>query len=133
MKKYVASERIPVLSPVFAGAPAPLDDWKIDKFRDARPLKGVRVFDRVAAMPVSGDSLNEQGIFDGDLLVFKFSQETSLDKLCIWETPHGATAKFARLNNNGTITLHNGAGWEQTWNPEDVRLIGVVLRVERDL
>lgn len=131
--KYTTSRTIPVLAPVFAGSPAPLDDWKINKFRDVRPLRGVGVYDSVAAMPVSGDSLVEQGIFDGDLLVFKFTVNAAPEKLCIWQTPHGATAKFARLNPNGTITLHNGAGWEQKWNPEDVRLVGVVLRVERDL
>jgi SOS-response transcriptional repressor LexA len=128
------TKRIPILAPVYAGSPTPpLDGWKIEKFRDIRPIKNCGFNDRLAGLPVIGNSLVDQGIIEGDLLIFKFTSEAKIEKLCIWQTPHGNTAKFARTNADGTVTLHNKNGWQQTWSSDDIRLVGVVVRVERDL
>jgi SOS-response transcriptional repressor LexA len=133
MREIALTKRIPILEPVYAGTPTPIDGWKIDKFRSIRPVKGANFNDRLAGLPVIGDSLKNIGIYEGDLLVFKFTSEAPPEKLCIWQTPHGNTAKFARENLDGTITLHNKNGWHQDWSADDVRLVGVVVRVERDL
>jgi SOS-response transcriptional repressor LexA len=128
-------QRIPILAPVYAGAALPDDwqQWQIKKFRDIRLVTNVGQNERIVGVPVVGDSLNSIGIFHGDILVTKINCAAKPDSLCVWQTPHGRTAKFARENFDGTVTLHNENGWSQTWQPEDVKLIGIVIRIERDL
>jgi len=127
--------RIPILSPVCAGSSIPDDwqNWQIKSFRDIRAISDFTQNERYVGIPVNGDSLQKLGIFHGDLLITKLTQENFAGKLCIWQTPHGRTAKFAEDNFDGLITLHNKNGWRQTWQASEIELIGVVVRVERDL
>jgi SOS-response transcriptional repressor LexA len=126
--------KIPILSPVYAGTPTPLDYWKIEKFRTIREPRNAKLSDRFAAVPVCGDSLIEQGIFNGDILIFKFTEFAVPSRLCIWQTPEGITAKFAEKSGEDEfITLHNRSGWRKCFFANEIKMIGVVVRVERDL
>lgn len=126
---------IPILSPVCAGTSLPEDwqNWEIYKFRDVRTVEDVRPYEKIVGIPVDGDSLKKIGIFHGDILITKLTSRYKAGKLCVWQTPHGRTAKFAQSNPDGTVTLHNKNGWSKSWASSEIRLIGVVVRVERDL
>lgn len=127
--------KIPILSSVCAGTSIPEDwqNWQIKKFRDVRAIGGLSKSERCVGIPVNGDSLEKIGIFHGDILITKLTTEYKTGKLCVWQTPHGRTAKFAVENFDGTLTLHNKNGWSREWQISDVKLIGIVVRVERDL
>lgn len=109
------------------------EKFSIKSFRDIREIANAAPFDRFIGVPVAGDTLNHLGILHGDLLIVKLTQNYgSESNLAVWETRHGWTAKFA-YENLDEIVLHNKADWSQTWMTDEVKLIGVVVRVERDL
>lgn len=135
MQNNLQMQQIPILAPIYAGTPVPLDFWQIEKFRTIRAIPNAAPSDRFAAVHVCGNSLQNFGILDGDILVFKFAdfwQSAYRHRICLWQTPHGITAKFADFTNE-TIILHNQNGWKQEFEITDCKLIGVVVRVERDL
>lgn len=134
MNTKTPAQRIPVVSAAYAGSPLPDEwqNWQIKKFRDIRRIEHLSPFDRVIGFPVAGDSLNSIGIIHGDILITRLTAEYKPERLGVWQTPHGQTAKFASENFDGTVTLHNQNGWFQTWEAADVKLIGLVVRVERD-
>ncbi len=127
--------RIPILSPVCAGSSIPEDwqNWQIKEFREIRGVSGLSRGQRCVGIPVNGDSLTNLNIVHGDILVTKLTQNYETGKLCVWQTPHGRTAKFIRENFDGSVTLHNKNGWEQRWQPDEIKLVGIVVRVERDM
>ncbi len=116
----------------FKETPAPNGFWQIEKFRTIRVVKGAKPSDKFASVPVCGESLKNHGIFDSDILIFKFTDFATPSRLCIWQTPGGITAKYARRESE-TITLHNEGDWKREFPIEDVQLVGVVVRVERDI
>lgn len=124
--------KIPILAPVCAGSSIPDDwqNWQIKNFREIREVPGKH---KLVGIPVNGDSLNNLNIIHGDLLIVKLTNQYHHEKLCVWQTPFGRTAKYVRDNRDGTLTLHNKANWEQDWQYADVELIGVVVRIERDI
>lgn len=126
--------RIPILTPVCAGTSIPDDwqNWQISSFRDVRAIKGLAKNERCVGIPVNGDSLVKIGIFHGDILITRITKEYREGRLCVWQTPHGRTAKFAYENFDGSVTLHNKNGWRQEWQSNEIQLIGIVVRVERD-
>ncbi len=109
------------------------EKFAIKGFRDIRLVENVGQNERIVGVPVVGDCLKTIGILSGDLLILKITNESFSDKLSVWETPNGRTAKFATKNIDGTITLHNKSDWKQTWQAEEIELVGVGVRVERDL
>jgi SOS-response transcriptional repressor LexA len=127
--------RIPIVYPVCAGSSIPDDwqNWQISSFRDIRAIGGLAKNERFVGIPVNGDSLEKIGIYHGDILITKITSEYKAGKLCVWQTPHGRTAKFARENFDGTVTLHNKNGWKQKWQSYEIQLVGIVVRIERDL
>lgn len=128
--------RIPLLSDqTFCGTGVPGDwqNWKIKQFRDVRQIVGARPCDRYIGVPVTGDSMRNEGIVHGDILVTRLThQYTDENKIGVWQTPHGRTAKFAYQGFDGSIVLHNKNGWSQEWQISEVELVGIVVRVERD-
>lgn len=126
---------IPVVTGVTAGRGIPEDytDWAITGFRDVRMFPASDVNARFAAVPVEGESLKNLGIFDGDMLIMRITADYEDGKIGIWQTPHGRTAKFAYYDRDSSVVLHNENGWRQSWDSSELRLLGVVVRVERDL
>jgi SOS-response transcriptional repressor LexA len=107
------------------------EKYEITGFRNIRAVGIENQFDKFCAVPVDGDSLAHIGIFHGDLLVVKMTDKHTEKDLCVWETPNGRTAKFS-YENFGEIVLHNKADWKQSWKPTEIKLFGVVVRMERD-
>jgi SOS-response transcriptional repressor LexA len=128
--------RIPILDiQTFAGTGIPEDwqNWKIKSFRDIRAIAKATIKDRFIGVPVTGDSLKNLGIFHGDLLITKIVDKYDAEKIGVWQTPHGRTAKFAYEDFDGMVVLHNQNGWQEKWQPDEIKLVGIVVRVERDL
>jgi hypothetical protein len=108
------------------------EKYEITGFRDIRAVGTENQFETVVGIPVDGDSLANIGIFHGDLLVVKITDKHTEKDLCVWETPHGRTAKFG-YENFGEIVLHNKADWKKVWKLDEIKLFGVAIRMERDL
>lgn len=130
----MSTTRIPVVSGINAGRGLPddLSDWEITGFRDVRLIESNDQTARFVAVPVDGDSLKDQGILNGDFLICKITNVYEDGKIGLWQTPHGRTAKYA-YKENDCVTLHNENGWRQEWQPDELKLLGIVIRVERDL
>lgn len=126
---------IPILTGIAAGRNIPDDytDWEITGFREVRVIPTSDQMCRFVAVPVEGDSLRDQGIFDGDVLICRITKDYEDGKIGLWQTPHGRTAKFAYYDFDNSVVLHNENGWRQAWSADDLRLLGIVVRVERDL
>lgn len=126
--------RIPIVTGINAGRSIPDDytDWAITGFRTVRAIGPGDQFQRVFGVPVVGESLKEKGILDGDLLICKVTKDYEDGKIGVWQTPHGRTAKYAYYDTDSCVVLHNENGWRQSWDPHEIRLLGIVVRVERD-
>jgi hypothetical protein len=90
-----------------------IDGFNIERFRQIRRVKGSDIGTRLAGLPIVGDSLKNHGIFEGDLIVFKFTQTASLNQLCVFRTENGLKIEF--------------------FTNQPLELVGVAVRVERDL
>lgn len=131
----IATMRVPVVSPINAGTSIPdhFEDWRIIGFRDVRLIETADKLVRFFAVPVDGDSLKDHGIFDGDLLICRVTSIYEPDAIGLWQTPSGRTAKLASIDPDNFVTLHNGNGWAESWHHSEIRLLGIAVRVERDL
>jgi SOS-response transcriptional repressor LexA len=126
---------IPVLNPVNGGTPVP-GDWKAfaaATVREVSEIKDPPPFSKHVAIPVDGNSLKSMGIHHGDILICRKTRLYTHGAIGIWETPHGRTAKYAYLNKDGSVTLHNHNGWQKQYSADEVTLFAVAIRVERDL
>lgn len=127
--------RIPVVSPINAGRGIPDDygDWEITGFRDVRVVDGNDATAKYIAVPVEGESLESLNIVHGDMLICKITETYEPGKIGLWQTPSGRTAKFALCEGGEFVTLHNNNGWHQDWHRNEIKLLGVVMRIERDV
>ncbi|HEX8183781.1 MAG TPA: hypothetical protein VF747_03495, partial [Blastocatellia bacterium] len=55
------------------GASKSVEDLPIDDWREIRAIRNARSIDRFCAACISGDSLAEEGIFDGDLVIVRIT------------------------------------------------------------
>jgi repressor LexA len=127
--------RVPVLGNAYAGKPVPIDALPIEGWREIRPIKGAKPWDKFAAIRVIGDSLIEDNILEGDYLILRLTHEANSGELAVVLTPHGNTIKYLHPHLDGTV-LFKGANAlfeDQVWEIQDIKVQGVVRRVERDL
>ena len=127
--------RVPVIGSAYAGKAVPLDALPIESWREIRPIKGAKPWDRFAAIRAIGESLIEDNILDGDFLIIRLSGEARFGELSVVLTPHGNTIKYLHPHLDGTVLLKgaNALFEDQVWEVQDIRVQGVVKRVERDL
>jgi SOS-response transcriptional repressor LexA len=127
--------RVPVLAQVCAGKPAPFDFDEIVAWREVRPLKDAGPYDTFAAVPVCGDSLKDKNIVDGDWLIILYTPRAVDGELVVAITPWGRTVKYLCSLDDDCVLLKgaNSDYEDQCWLKEEVRIQGVVKRVERDL
>jgi repressor LexA len=125
--------KIPVLGRVAAGKPS--EYLPIIKWRYIRPIKGARPGERHAAVQVQGDSMEDDHIIDGDYVIFLMTHEARAGELAVILTPDGSTVKYVYPQSDGTVLLEGAAEWyvPQVWEGAEVRVQGVVKRIERDL
>lgn len=134
MNEQLPSIRVPVVTGVAGGSCVPDDlaDWEITGFRDVTAVGG-DTSARYAIVPIEGDSMESQRIFDGDYVLMQITRDYRDGRIGIWQTPSGRTAKFAHYDLDGYVVLHNDNGWRQTWQRDEIHLLGLAVRVERDL
>lgn len=128
--------KVPHLARVSAGTPVPTDwkKWLVRQFREIRPIDGAEPFDKFASVDIEGESMTHLGILHGDVLIFRITQKYERSKIGIWQTPHGLTAKYAEVSHkDNCIVLDNRFNWKKQWSIDDVKLLGLVVRVERDM
>ena len=104
---------------------------RLAQFRTVRGLLGnqTEVF---TAVSVFDNHLARLGILTGDILIVKITRHFNESNLYVWRTPHGQMARYGR-ETLAEITLHNGKGLSETFFRSEVEMLGVVVRVERDL
>ena len=125
--------RLPVVTAVNAGGGVPdeSDDWTIVDFRDVEMPAGCDMAASYFATVVEGESLVHKHIVPGDYLICRVTTKYESGKIGIWQTPSGRTAKLAFVDED-YVTLHNDADWRQQWSREEIRLLGLVDKIERD-
>jgi len=104
---------------------------EISSFRTVRDLNDA-TGDIFVGIKMFGKTLEHYGIFHGDILIVKLTKNFNSENLYVWNTPHGKTAKFAE-KKLAEIALHNGGDWRETFFQSEVEMLGVVVRIERDL
>jgi SOS-response transcriptional repressor LexA len=125
---------VPVKEPVECGIPIPNDwnTWISGEFREIREIEDKVPFANYSARKVSGESLKASGVHNGDWLICRETSRYVPGKIGVWRTSDGLTAKYAAIDNDGFIILHNHNGWKRKWSSEDIKLVEVVVRLERD-
>lgn len=84
-------------------------------------------------MRVNGDSMRGDGILDGDFAIVQMVDIAPPEKIVVVRTPHGLTVKRVFREQDTVILKSSNSDFkDQAWPVEDVCLIGVVRRVERD-
>lgn len=91
--------------------------------------------EQLYGMIVVGSSLTGKRIFDGDVLIYIAGREPQPGDLCVIQTPWGITAKFVHMDGHDTLVLKaaNKDIPDRIWPRSEVKVLGVVKRVERDL
>jgi SOS-response transcriptional repressor LexA len=128
----LSPHRLPYLGTITAGRSAPLDYWPIVRFEDVHLLKPPKHGERLAMCRVIGDSLKDDGILDGDYVIFRMSNEARPGDLVIAHTPFGATLKYYWPTPHGVWLRGTSNGkYDQLWIADDIRVQGVVTETRR--
>ena len=107
--------------------PIPLQN----RWRSIRPLCDVKPGEQTCALEVTGVSLAEHNIVPGDFLVFVFGREPKPGDLCVVSTPAGITACFVYPAPQQRLLLKSSHAAD-IWHTSEVKVLGVVKRLERD-
>ncbi len=104
---------------------------RLAQFRTVRGLFGndSEVF---SAVPIYDNALKHLGILSGDMLIVKITKYFNEANLYVWRTPVGQMARFGETSC-AEIVLSNGRNRRETFFRSEVEMLGVVVRVERDL
>lgn len=114
----------------------PLADSRITGKRQIRRLKHQRSFDRIIVAPISGDSLIEEGIEDGDYAVLKLNFEPTdirPDRLVVIRCPAGLIVKRFILTDNGLARLisANRGCPDLFFDLDQIKVEAIVMRIDR--
>jgi SOS-response transcriptional repressor LexA len=125
---------VPIKEPVECGIPVPDDwtQWISGQFREIREIENKVPFAKYSARQVSGESLKASGVHNRDWFICRETRHYVPGRIAIWRTPDGLTAKYAAIDRDGSVLLHNHNGWKRKLEPHDVSLVEVVVRLERD-
>lgn len=129
------SMRVPVVCMI--GASKSLVDLPIEEWREIRPIENARPFDRFCGAKVSGDSLIDDHIVDGDYAIVRItydSHEITPGRLVAALTPLGLLVKHVYPTLKGQVRLvsANPHYPDLLFDTEDVVIQGVLVRHEHD-
>lgn len=128
--------RIPIIGPSYAGRGSVFAD-EIVGLREIDQVPYFGAYDQVFCTPVVGDSLIGDDIQPDDWVIALKTVHANRGNLVVAHTNNGRTIKYVHFHpaSRHKVILRssnsNYADWEMF--KEDVRILGVVLRVERDL
>ncbi len=126
--------QVTIYGQAFAGK-GDLFDWEpLTTKRLIRPLKQDPNGTRTSGVRVFGDSMIGDGIFDGDYLIYLHSTIASPNSIVVLQSPYGILVKRFSPQSDGTIRLmsSNPDHKDQVWPATEIKLIGIVKRLERD-
>ncbi len=134
---FMVATPIPIVEEVGAGT-TPLEERLITGHRIIRPLKNQRQFDRPVVAPVTGDSLKDDNILDGDYAVLKLNfelEEVTDGRLVVVKCPAGVIMKHFHLTEDGRVRLRsaNIDYPDLYFDLEDVEIQAVVMRTDRSI
>jgi|TARA_B110000459_G_C16612071_1_gene496741 repressor LexA len=127
--KLKASNKLPLIGKIAAGLPIEA----IEKTEEIDVLKFF-VGEGRYALEVSGDSMIDEGIFDGDIVVCEECSNAANNTIVVALIDNEeATLKTIENNNNGYITLHpaNEKHIPQVYKAERVRIQGIFIGLLR--
>jgi repressor LexA len=140
MDKVIAQPFKPVRIPTIClvGASRSLEHLPIQEWREIRPIKNARPFDRYCAARVSGNSLYDDGIYDGDYIIARLNfelAEVTPGKIVVVLTPYGLLVKhiYLMLDSRVRLVSANPVYEDLVLDAADVEIQGIVVRVERDM
>jgi SOS-response transcriptional repressor LexA len=113
--------------------PIDLEQCEAFSLKGFRTVREVENAKSVFAVEITGDLLQHKGILPGDVLIVKRSKNHQRGWLEVWDTPLGRSARWGDMQHDGTITLHNRGDSSYEFSLDEIRLLGQVVRVERDL
>lgn len=127
---------LPVICSI--GAARSFDDLPIGDWRETRPVESARPLDQFCFAQVSGESLYEDGIHDGDFILIRLTfedLELTPGRLLAVFTPYGLLIKhvYKTLDNKVRLVSANPAYEDILLEADDVTVQGIAIRVERDL
>ena len=121
---------LPLLGRVAAGAP--IEAYEHDEFIDV-PASLVRHADRTYALRVQGQSMIEDGIFDGDVILVQRQSRASNGEIVVAMVGEEATVKRFYKGINKMIELRpaNSKMSSLWFNPDEVQIRGIVVGLIR--
>lgn len=119
---------------IFAGRPIDLDDTRIAGHRWYPKPRGYQPQSQYLVANVTGDSLRDVRISDGDWVMFCVTRKAHPGQLCVLATPDGLTVKFFFPQADGTVVLRSAHPNypDRHWEASDVQVRGVVVASGRD-
>lgn len=123
------------MEPIGAGF-TPLAESRIIGKRRIRRLKHQRSFDRIIVAAISGDSLIEEGVEDGDFAVLKLNFEQNdvrPDRLVVIRCPAGLVVKKLQLTEDGLacLTSANRNCPDLYYDIDQIKIEAIVVRIDR--
>lgn len=112
-----------------------LFEWEpLVRTRKIRPLKQDPQGLRTGGIIVHGDSMIGDRIHDGDIVIYLKTGLAVPGSIVVVRTPWGNYVKRFSPKSDGTVELisSNPSYRSQFWATEDIQILGVVKRVERD-
>lgn len=131
----VIYKSVPVVGQVCAGKTGEsIECLAIIKWRDIRLPSWAKPNDRFCAAEINGDSLKNDGIFDGDFAIIHITQDLSDGNLAAVFTSYGMLIKYIFLNADGRVRLEsaNDEYPPLYFEPIEITIQGKVIRTERD-
>ncbi len=128
LKKTPDSTEIPLLGIIAAGSP-------IEPIENPEPIKVpsslVSKHGNYYALKVKGDSMIDDGIWDGDVVVVKYQQTADNGNTVVAITENGATLKKFR-NQNGKIYLEPRNARLDNIYPKSLEIRGIFVGLIRN-
>lgn len=127
---------VPLVASV--GASRSHEEAEVKKWRDISPVKNARPYDLFVATLVEGDSLINDRIYDGDVVIVRLNfdlNEITPGRLVAVDTPVGLLIKhiYVTLDEKARLVSSNNQISALVFDLELIEVRGVVIRVERDV
>jgi SOS-response transcriptional repressor LexA len=136
VREVVNLVRVPIVSSI--GAARSADNLQIDEWQEIHLLKPRRQSDIICGAIINGDSLSDEGIYDGDCVVVRKtfdSHEITQGRLVAVFTPYGFLIKRIYRTMSGQVRLvsSNPAYEDIVLDIEEIVIQGVVEQLVRNL
>ena len=125
---------IPLLGRINAGMPSDSPVLEDEEFVLAGKLAELGQSHSLFALKVSGESMRDLGIFDGDIVVVQSDAAVKPGDVVVALVNNETTVKSFYPQNDGTVELHpaNKDFQVQRYRAEEVKLQGRVIALQRE-